>query len=41
VLGNPRRIVSTGAYYGPVPRKYATVLQQQPDETMAKYVMLN
>ena len=41
VLGNPGRIVSTGAYYGPVPRKYATVLQQQPDETMAKYVMLN
>jgi DNA-binding response OmpR family regulator len=41
VLGNPRRIVSTGAYYGPVPRKYATVLQQTPEETMAKYVMLN
>ena len=41
VLANPRRMVSNGAYYGPAPRKHATVLNQSADEAMAKYVMLN
>jgi DNA-binding response OmpR family regulator len=41
VLANPRRMVSNGPYYGPAPRKHATVLQQSADEAMAKYVMLN
>src|SRR6185437_12089440 len=41
VLANPRRMVSNGPYYGPAPRKHATVLNQSADEAMAKYVMLN
>jgi CheY-like chemotaxis protein len=45
VLLNPRKIVSTGPYYGPIPRKFATVLhtkaQADNDADLAKIFMLN
>ena len=41
VLLNPRPIVSSGAYYGPMPRKFAAAVHADIDETVAKVVMVN
>jgi CheY-like chemotaxis protein len=41
VLVNPRPIVSAGAYYGPMPRKYAAAVHADVDETIAKLVMVS
>ncbi len=41
VLVNPRPIVSSGAYYGPKPRKYASAVHADIDEAVAKLVMVN
>jgi hypothetical protein len=45
VLMHPRKIVSSGPYYGPMPRKFATVLhtkaQADNDSDLAKVFMLN
>jgi len=41
VLVNPRPIVSAGAYYGPMPRKYAAAVHADVDETVAKLVMVS
>ena len=45
VLLNPRKMVSSGPYYGPMPRKFATALHTNVhadnDEAVAKVFMLN
>ena len=45
VLLNPRKMVSGGLYYRPMPRKYATALHTtvhaNNDEAVAKVFMLN
>lgn len=41
VLVNPRPMVSSGAYYGPMPRKYAAAVHDDIDQTVAKVVMVN
>ncbi|HWU25214.1 MAG TPA: hypothetical protein VN154_02315 [Rhizomicrobium sp.] len=45
VLLNPRKMVSSGPYYRPMPRKYATALHTSVhadnDEAVAKVFMLN
>jgi len=44
-LFNPCKMVSSGSYYGPMPRKYATALHTSVhadnDEAVAKAFMLN
>jgi CheY-like chemotaxis protein len=40
VLCNPRRMVSSGPYYGPVPRKLATAIYSDNDQAVANLVML-
>ncbi len=45
VLVNPRKMVSSGPYYGPMPRKFATALHTNVhadnDQAVAKVFMLN
>jgi two-component system chemotaxis response regulator CheY len=45
VLLNPRKIVSSGPYYGPMPRKFATALHANAhadtDEAVARIFMVN
>ena len=41
VLSKPREIVKSGSYYGPVPRKLATAIHADNDETIAKVVLLD
>jgi hypothetical protein len=41
VLLNPRKMVSSGPYYGPMPRKFATAVHADIDETVAKVFMVN
>jgi CheY-like chemotaxis protein len=41
VLLFPRKIVSSGPYYGPMPRKFATAVHADIDETVAKVFMVN
>jgi DNA-binding response OmpR family regulator len=45
VLLNPRKMVSSGPYYGPMPRKFATALHTNVhadnDQAVAKVFMLN
>jgi DNA-binding response OmpR family regulator len=40
VLCNPRRMVSSGPYYGPTPRKLATAIFSDNDQAIANLVML-
>ena len=41
VLCNPRRMVSSGPYYGPAPRKLATAIYADNDQAIANLVMLS
>ena len=41
VLMNPRRMVSSGPYYGPAPRKLATAIYSDNDQAIANLVMLS
>lgn len=41
VLSKPREIVKSGSYYGPVPRRLATAIHADNDETIAKVVLLD
>ena len=41
VLCNPRRMVSSGPYYGPAPRKLATAIYSDNDKAIANLVMLS
>lgn|SRR5579885_1675704 len=41
VLMNPRRMVASGPYYGPAPRKLATAIYADNDKAIANLVMLN
>jgi len=40
VLCNPRRMVASGPYYGPAPRRLATAIFADNDEAIANLVML-
>jgi len=40
VLCRPRKMVSSGPYYGPVPRKLATAIHADNDRAIANLVML-
>lgn len=41
VLAKPRRVVSSGAYYGPAPRKLAASVHADNDAAIANLIMLN
>src|SRR3569833_27086 len=41
VLCNPRRMVSSGPYYGPAPRKLETAIYNDNDKAIATHVMLS
>jgi len=41
VLAKPRPIVQTDSYYGPAPRKLATAIHADTDESIVKLVMVN
>jgi len=41
VLSQPREVVKSGAYYGPVPRKLATRVHADNDDIIAKVVLLD
>lgn len=41
VLAKPRRVVSSGGYYGPAPRKLAAAVHADNDQAIANLFMLN
>ena len=41
VLTNPREVVKSGDYYGPVPRKLATAIHADNDQAIANLTALN
>lgn len=41
VLTKPREVVKSGSYYGPVPRRLATGIHADNDETIAKLVIID
>jgi DNA-binding response OmpR family regulator len=41
VLSQPREVVKSGTYYGPVPRKLATRIHADNDDIIAKVVLLD